>query len=70
MATGPRTVKQRRTGAMSVENRMEALKEKHKALDAALEEEFSRPHPDDLEIHNLKKQKLRIKDEIASIATQ
>ncbi len=55
---------------MSVENRMEALKEKHKALDAALEEEFSRPHPDDLEIHNLKKQKLRIKDEIASIATQ
>ncbi|MDP6604256.1 MAG: YdcH family protein [Rhodospirillales bacterium] len=55
---------------MSLEQRIKALKERHKALDAALEEEFSRPHPDDLEIHSLKKRKLQIKDEIASISTR
>jgi len=66
----PRTVKHGRTGAMSVEQRIEALKERHRVLEDALEEEFSRPHPDDLEIHSLKKQKLHIKDEIASISTR
>ena len=55
---------------MSVEQRIEALKERHRVLEAALEEEFSRPHPDDLEIHSLKKRKLQIKDEIASISTR
>ena len=55
---------------MSVEQRIEALKERHRVLEDALEEEFSRPHPDDLEIHSLKKQKLHIKDEIASISTR
>ena len=70
MAVGPRTEKQGKTGAMSLEQRIEALKERHKALDGALEEEFSRPHPDDLEIHSLKKRKLQIRDEIASITTR
>ncbi len=52
---------------MSLEERIEALKEKHHALEVAIEEQNLRPHPDDLEVANLKKQKLLIKDELASL---
>ena len=38
-----------------------------KLLETALDEEFNRPLPDDIQIASLKKQKLRIKDEIASL---
>lgn len=55
---------------MSLEERIEALKNRHQALEAAIQEETNRPHPDDYEIASLKKQKLRIKDEIASITKQ
>ena len=54
---------------MSLDERIEALKAKHKALEAAIEQENNRPHPDDVQIATLKKQKLRIKDEIATLAT-
>lgn len=54
---------------MSLEERIEALKAKHKALEAAIEQENNRPHPDDVQISTLKKQKLRIKDELATLAT-
>ncbi len=52
---------------MSYDDRINALKAKHRALEAAIDEESARPHPDDVEIHRLKKQKLAIKDEIASL---
>ena len=52
---------------MSAEERIEALKNKHHSLEAAINEENSRPHPDEFEIASLKKQKLRIKDEIANL---
>ena len=52
---------------MSAEERIEALKNKHHSLEAAIDEENSRPHPDEIEIASLKKQKLRIKDEIANL---
>lgn len=55
---------------MSLDERIEALKSKHQALDAQIEEEENRPHPDDIVIHDLKKQKLRIKDEIAALEEQ
>lgn len=55
---------------MSLQERIEALKAKHHALETALEEEHNRPHPDDLEIVRLKKQKLQIKDEIAVLSAQ
>jgi hypothetical protein len=55
---------------MSLEERIESLKTKHQALENAIEQETSRPHPDDYEIASLKKQKLRIKDELASIVKQ
>ena len=54
---------------MSLDEKIDALKSKHQALEAAIEEENSRPHPDDIEIASLKKQKLRIKDELASISS-
>jgi len=52
---------------MSLEERIEALRAKHRALEAQLEEENNRPRPDDVEIHSLKKQKLQIKDQLASL---
>jgi hypothetical protein len=55
---------------MSVDERIDALKAKHQALENAIEQENSRPLPDDVTITSLKKQKLRIKDELATISSQ
>jgi hypothetical protein len=49
---------------MSQQDRVEALKEKHAALERAIDEENSRPLPNDEMISDLKRQKLRIKDEL------
>ena len=40
----------------------EALEQKHAALEALIDQEEHRPHPDDIRLHELKKEKLRIKD--------
>ncbi len=42
----------------------ESLEQKHAALEALIDEEEHRPHPDDLRIHQLKKEKLRVRDEM------
>lgn len=42
----------------------ESLELKHAALEAQIDEEEHRPHPDDIRLHELKKEKLRIRDEI------
>ena len=49
---------------MNAEPHVESLKTKHADLDAKIAAEECRPHPDDDFIHDLKKQKLRIKDEL------
>ncbi len=49
---------------MNAEAHVEALKEKHANLEQAIVEERQRPIPDSLRLAELKKQKLRIKDEI------
>jgi hypothetical protein len=49
---------------MSIEDRLESLRTKHAALDAELESETHRPSPDEVHIHDLKRQKLRLKDEM------
>ena len=41
-----------------------ALQLKHAGLERRLQEEMNRPMPDDVVIQNLKKQKLRIKEEL------
>jgi hypothetical protein len=52
---------------MNAEPHLESLKIKHADLEAKIAAEECRPHPDDDFIHDLKKQKLRIKDELFSI---
>ncbi len=41
-----------------------SLHNKHASLERAIEEENLRPHPDDVRISQLKREKLRIKDEM------
>ena len=55
---------------MSDKEQMIALKAKHSELDNALRIEISRPQPDQAVVSQIKKQKLRIKDEIATITNQ
>ena len=49
---------------MSQQDRIAALKEKHAALERAIDEENRRPLPNDDVITDLKRQKLRIKDQL------
>lgn len=44
---------------------VEELASKHAALDAMIDEEEHRPLPDMIRLHELKKEKLRLKDELA-----
>ena len=41
---------------------VEALSQKHAAIQARIDEEVHRPHPDDVILHQLKKAKLKVKD--------
>jgi len=52
---------------VSLTERLESLRARHAGLDAQITEENKKPHPDDTTIHALKKEKLRIKDEIARL---
>jgi hypothetical protein len=59
-----------RRNCMSQQDRIEALKEKHASLERAIDEESHRPLPDQAAIYDLKRQKLRIKDEIVQLERQ
>lgn len=48
-----------------VESHLHALEEKHAGLERRISEEASRPMPDQSLISSLKKQKLRLKEEMA-----
>ena len=50
---------------MALTSHMESLKAKHSDLEAKIADEERRPHPDENCISDLKKQKLRIKDELS-----
>lgn len=52
---------------MSMVDRLLSLKTKHADLENAIHAESIRPAPDEVALHELKKQKLRIKDEIANL---
>jgi hypothetical protein len=49
---------------MPLDAHLVELSEKHRALDRKIEEELARPTSDDLKLAELKRQKLRLKDEI------
>lgn len=52
---------------MSLQDRVEALQNKHAALEAAIEEELRHPLPDNAVVADLKRKKLKIKDELAHL---
>ena len=54
---------------MMMDERIESLKSKHASLDATIQSELGHPKPDESLVHDLKRQKLRIKDEIARLTT-
>ena len=53
---------------MNVEEQVASLKARHAELEEALSQEVARPLPDAATIADLKKRKLRIKDELAKLA--
>ncbi len=55
---------------MSLQDRIEALRAKHASLERAINEENRRPLPNQAAIADLKRQKLRIKDEIFQLEKQ
>ena len=48
--------------------RVQSLKAKHAALETQINDEVRRPHPDETRVHDLKRKKLKIKDELQKIA--
>ncbi len=55
---------------MSLQAHISELEAKHHALKTEIEKEQSHPSADDLHITELKRRKLRIKDEIARLKSQ
>lgn len=53
---------------MTMIDRVKALKTKHATLDEAIQSENCRPIPDANLLYDLKRQKLRIKEEIVRLA--
>ena len=49
---------------MGLESHIQELADKHHKLDEQIQEELHRPHPDDIALSELKKRKLRLKEEI------
>ncbi len=52
---------------MALSSHIEELKKKHQSLDHTIEVELRSPGSSDLKIADLKRQKLRLKDEITRI---
>ena len=52
---------------MGASERIDALREKHHELEDMIDVEEKKALPDDIVIHDLKKQKLKIKDELLSM---
>ena len=52
---------------MALAGHLAELSEKHRLLERKLQEEMARPGADDLQISRLKKEKLKIKDEMSKL---
>jgi hypothetical protein len=55
---------------MSLSSHLQELRKKHQALAEAVEEAQRAPSVDDLHVAELKKQKLRIKEEITRLSSE
>jgi hypothetical protein len=58
------------TNIFSDRSRLKALRVEHRDLDVAITELDSNPNADQLRIRRLKKQKLRLKDQIARLESE
>ena len=54
---------------MRLQDRIEALRNKHAALETAIASESKRTLPNDTAISDMKRQKLRIKDELTRLTS-
>jgi hypothetical protein len=54
---------------MSLAAHLAELSEKHRTLDRRIQEEMARPGGDESVLRKLKREKLKLKDEIAKLAT-
>ncbi|MDH3666529.1 MAG: DUF465 domain-containing protein [Paracoccaceae bacterium] len=52
---------------MSASSHLSQLRQKHEALSRKIEDEQARPGSDDLQITAMKRQKLRLKEEITKL---
>jgi hypothetical protein len=52
---------------MAVEARIRELGSRHHSLDKAIQDELSRPASDDVRLKELKRQKLKLKEQIESL---
>jgi hypothetical protein len=55
---------------MAIEARLRELGVKHQTLERAIQDEISRPAADAIRIRELKRQKLRLKEEMESLRTR
>jgi hypothetical protein len=56
--------------SMSLNTRLEALKERHASLETKIFDEDHRPSPDTQELTRLKLEKLRLKEEMEKLRTR
>lgn len=56
--------------SMSVQSRISALKERHASLETRIAEEHQRPLPDSEMLGRLKREKLRVKEEMERLRGQ
>lgn len=52
---------------MAVEGRIRELGTRHESLDRKIEDELKNPAADEVRLHDLKRQKLRLKEEIETL---
>ena len=55
---------------MALESRIRELSVRHQSLERAIEDEISRPVADSTRLSTLKRQKLRLKEELESLKTR
>jgi hypothetical protein len=55
---------------MSLQSHLTELRRKHEMLSSRIESEQKRPGSDDLSIASMKKEKLKLKEEIARLSTE
>ena len=53
---------------MAVEARIRELSQRHRTLDRAIEDEIKHPAFDDIKLRQLKRQKLRLKEEMQALS--